>query len=127
MAGSLLFFTFGMDRQVIRVFAQSLEVLPPGTFRPTLASAESVIQLGSAMLTTGFRLALPVVALMVLLDVTLALMSKINAHLQILTMAFPAKMLVTLAALAALAGILPRLYEGAATRALTVLAGLARN
>jgi flagellar biosynthetic protein FliR len=127
MAGSLLFFTLGMDRQVIRVFARSLEVIPPGTFHPTLASVESILHLGSAMLTTGFRLALPVVALMVLVDVTLALMSKINAHLQVLTMAFPAKMLVTLAALAALAGILPRLYEGAATQALTALAGLGRN
>jgi flagellar biosynthesis protein FliR len=127
MAGSLLFFTLGLDGQVIRVFARSLEILPPGAFQPTLASAESILHLGSAMLVTGCRLALPVVALMVLVDITLALMSKINTHLQILTMAFPAKMLVTLAALAALAGLFPRLYEGAAARAVTALAALARN
>jgi flagellar biosynthetic protein FliR len=126
MAGALLFFAIGMDRHVIRVFAQSLETVPPGSFQPALASAESVIHLGSAMLTTGVRLALPVVALMVLVDVTLALMSKINAHLQMLTLAFPAKMLVTLAALAGLAGLMPRLYEGAAARTLTALAGLVR-
>ncbi|MCL5743563.1 MAG: flagellar biosynthetic protein FliR, partial [Acidobacteria bacterium] len=127
MAGSLLFFALGLDGQVIRVFARSLEAVPPGTFRPAPALAESILHFGSEMLATGCRLALPVVALMVLVDVTLALMSKINAHLQILTMAFPAKMLVTLAALAALAGLFPRLYEGAAARAFTALAGLARN
>jgi flagellar biosynthetic protein FliR len=127
MAGALLFFAFGMDRQVLRVFAHSLQVLPPGAYQPARASAESVIRLGSAMLTTGFRLALPVVALMVLVDVTLALMSKINAHLQMLTLAFPAKMLVTLATLAALTAIMSRLYEGAAIRALTTMAGLTRN
>lgn len=127
MTGALLFFAFGLDRQVIQVFARSMEIMPPGSFHPSLAVAESVIRLGSAMLTTGFRLALPVVALMVLVDVTLALMSKINAHLQLLTMAFPAKMLVTLAALAALAGLMPRLYEGMAERALTVMAAMVRN
>ncbi len=127
MTGALLFFAFGLDRQVIQVFARSLEHMPPGSFHPSLATAESVIRLGSTMLTTGFRLALPVVALMVLVDVTLALMSKINAHLQLLTMAFPAKMLVTLAALAALAGLMPRLYEGMAARALTVMAAMVRN
>ncbi len=127
MTGALLFFAFGMDRQVLRVFVHSLQVLPPGSYQPARASAESVIHLGSAMLTTGFRLALPVVALMVLVDVTLALMSKINAHLQMLTLAFPAKMLVTLATLAALTAVMPRLYEGAVLRALTTLAGLTRN
>jgi len=127
MTGALLFFAFGLDRQVIHVFARSLETLPPGSFHPPLAAAEAVIRLGSTMLSTGFRLALPVVALMVLVDVTLALMSKINAHLQLLTMAFPAKMLVTLATLAALASTMPRLYEGMAARALTVMAAMARN
>ncbi len=124
LGGSLLFFAFGMDREVIRVFARSLELLPPGTFRPTLATAEPLVRLGSAMLATGVRLALPVIALTVLVDITLALLSKINAHLQVLTLAFPAKMLAALATLAALTAVMPWLYERAAARALAALAQL---
>ena len=55
------------------------------------------------------RLALPVVALLVMVDVALALMGRLNAQLQLLSLAFPAKMLLALLMLSWVAALFPRI------------------
>jgi flagellar biosynthetic protein FliR len=59
----------------------------------------------------GVRLALPIVALLVMVDVALALLGRINAQLQLLSLAFPAKMLTTLILLSWLAAMFPRILR----------------
>ncbi len=112
----LLFFALGLHREVLRVFARSLETQPPGSFMLTLSTAETVIHLGSNIFTMGLRLALPVAALLIMVDIALALMGRINAQLQLLTLAFPAKMLTALAVLSVVAALLPRVYQSYAGR-----------
>ncbi len=124
LAASLLFFACGLDRQVLRAFALSLEQYPPGAFRITPGMADAVIRLGAGMFTLGLRLALPVLALLVMVDLSLALVGRLNAQLQLLTIAFPAKMLASLALVAALASMLPALYGQAAGQAVATLLGL---
>lgn len=124
LASGLLFFAFGMDREILRIVAQSLERYPPGTHLLTLASGEQVLNLGSVMLSTAVRLALPVVALLVLVDISLALLGRINSQLQLLSLAFPIKMLVSMALLAALTVAMPALYRDAAEPTLRVLRGV---
>lgn len=111
LAGNLLFFALGMDREVIRAFAWSLESLPPGSFVLRIASAEGILKLGAGLFATGIRLAIPVVALLMMFDIALALMGRINAQLQLLSLAFPVKMLAALLTLAAIAPLLPLLYR----------------
>jgi len=121
----LLFFAVGLDREVLRLFARSLERIPPGAYVPGPASAETVIHLAAHIFSVGLRLALPVVALLAMVDIALALLSRINAQLQLLTLAFPAKMLIALMVLTWVAFLFPRLCReiggrslGAAQRAL---------
>ena len=59
----------------------------------------------------GVRLALPVVALLVMVDVALALLGRLNAQLQLLSLAFPAKMLTALVMLSWIAAIFPRVIR----------------
>ncbi len=59
----------------------------------------------------GVRLALPVVALLVMVDVALALMGRLNAQLQLLSLAFPAKMLTALLVLSWVAALFPRILR----------------
>jgi flagellar biosynthetic protein FliR len=94
LLGGMLFFSLGLDRQLLAAFAQSLQTLPPSTIAIPLSSAERVIGLASSIFTTGLRLAMPIVGLLALIDVALALLGRLNAHLQMLTVSFPAKMLV---------------------------------
>lgn len=121
LAAGLLFLSFGLDREVIRIFAGSLRRYPPGTFLPSLATAGDVLRLGTVMFTVAVRLALPVVAVLMLVDLSLSLLGRINAQLQLLMLAFPAKMLVSMGLLASIAVLLPVLYRSAAEPVFRVL------
>lgn len=123
MAG-FLFFGFGLDREILRIFAHSLTVYPPGTFQIHQPMAVAIQRLGSNMFSTGLRLAMPVIALLMLFDLSLALLGRINAQLQLLTLAFPVKMLGALAALAGMATLLPAVFEKSSRQTFSVLTGL---
>jgi flagellar biosynthetic protein FliR len=119
-----LFFAFGLDRQVLRIFAQSFEAFPPGGFALRLSSAQGLLALGAGMFSTGLRLALPVVALMTVVDITLALLGRVHAQMQLLMLAFPVKMLAALALLAAVLTMAVPLFRAGAERTMTALAGM---
>lgn len=122
LAASLLFFSFGMDAQVIRALGQSFTTYPPGEWLGNWSQLEKILQLGGAMWKTALRLAMPVVAMLVLLDLTMAILGKVATQLQLLTLAFPVKMLMTLAMLALLAGTMPELFREQSAAALSVWA-----
>src|SRR5262249_49874753 len=92
LAGGLVFLSLGLDREVIRTLAYSLDVHPAGAWiaRP---AAEPLLRLGGNMLALALRLAMPAVALLVLSDVAMGLLGRLNAQLQLLTLAFPVKMM----------------------------------
>ena len=108
MAG-LLFFALGLDREVLRLFAQSLERVPLGVYSLGLPAAQILIRLASGIFSVGLRLALPVVALLLMVDVALALLGRLNQQLQLLALAFPAKMLTALVVLSWVALLFPRI------------------
>jgi flagellar biosynthetic protein FliR len=118
MAG-MLFFALGLDREILRLFARSLDKVPVGTYILGPASADALIRLGSKLFSTGVRLALPVVALLVMVDVALALMGRLNSQLQLLSLAFPAKMLTALLVLSWVAALFPRIMTELAGHAWT--------
>ncbi len=121
LTAGLLFFALGLDRQVLAVFARSLSVYPPGTFQLKLPAAEAVLKLGGAMFSTGLRLAMPVVVLLMLVDIALALLGRIHVQLQLLTLAFPVKMMAALAFLAVIAAFFLPVFRSAAERSFSVL------
>ncbi len=111
LLAGLLFFSLGLDREIVRIFARSLIAHPPGAFRLSPSTAEQILRLGSDLFATGLRLAMPVVALLALVDIALALLGRINAQLQLLSLAFPVKMLAALLLLAWIAALLPTVYR----------------
>lgn len=121
LAAGMLFFALGLDRQVLRLFAESLAKAPPGAYRFGPSSGMAMIALGSAMFSIGVRLALPVVALLVMVDVALALLGRINSQLQLLSLAFPVKMLTGLALLSWISVLFPRLMGQSAAAAWTAV------
>jgi flagellar biosynthetic protein FliR len=116
LGAGLLFFTLGLDREILRVFARSLESSPPGAFSLSPALAQAVIHVGGEALSLGIRLALPVMALLILIDVSLALLGRLNPQLQLLTMAFPAKLTTALVLVAWMTAVYPRVYSAFAER-----------
>lgn len=112
IAAALLFFAMGLDREVLRIFARSLETVPAGTFLLSRGLVETLIAAGSTMFSTGLRLALPVIAVMIMADLSLALLGRVNSQLHLLAIAFPVKMIVGLCILGWLATCLPALLRG---------------
>jgi len=122
LAGTL-FFAFGFDRQVLRALAQGFaSTSGPPFFRDGHgAGTESLVALGAGIFTTGLRLALPVLALLVMLDIAFAVLGRLHAQLQLLSLSFAVKMLVALAFLAAALAVYPTIFERSGARTMFVL------
>jgi flagellar biosynthetic protein FliR len=118
LMASLLFLTLGLDRMMVRALARSYR----WDSQATWTGWAGAIEAGAEMWQVAFRLALPVVAFLVLLDVALALAGRVNAHLQLLSVAFPVKMLAALILLAAAAPAFPELFRWQAGRFLAMVA-----
>jgi flagellar biosynthesis protein FliR len=121
----LLFFSFGLDGVVIRILAASFQKYPAGSWSLTAASLNSIIHLGAGMFSLGARVALPVVALLLLIDVALALLGRMQQQLHLLSLAFPIKMIAALGVLTAIAPVIPKLFSGAAAHTVSALWRLA--
>jgi len=114
IAGTL-FFAVGLDRQVLRLFAYSLERIPAGTYHFWALSAQPLIGLGAALFrwrapgAAGGRPAFDA-------RCGAGAVGRLNQQLQLLHMAFPAKMLTALLALSWLAALFPRILLDSADR-----------
>lgn len=122
LIASVLFFTLGFDREVIRALAASMANEHAGSRILSLTGADLVMRAGANMLITGVRVALPVVALLLMVDIALALLGRMQAQLQLLTVAFPAKMLAALTVLAAMIAVLPHVFEVAGRHSMGIIA-----
>ena len=121
LLSSLLFFAFDLHLHLIRAIATSLETWPLGHFSTRPSDAMLIIKLGSAVFETAVRLAFPVMAVLLLIDITLGLLNQVNSRLQLLTLAFPAKIIAAVALLYPVVLLGPRLFYNLAEKAQQVI------
>lgn len=122
LLAATLFFAMGLDRSLIQLMARSLQTIPPGGFPTGAETAERVVQFTGTLFSNGLRLALPVVALLLLVDVALALVGRMQAQLQLLIVAFPAKMLAGIWFFATMLWVTPSVADSMLKRALETAA-----
>ena len=124
LVAGMLFFAFGLDGEVLRGLARSLESSPslvmagPAWTRNAL---EPVVRLGAVIFSTGLQLAMPVLALLVLLDIAFAVLGRLRAQLQLLSLSFSIKMLTALVFFATALAIYPAIFERTAGIAIQAL------
>jgi flagellar biosynthesis protein FliR len=111
LLSGLLFFTAGLHRLLLRVFADTLISFPPGDFTVDRSMAKEVVRVGSGIFSFGLRLALPIVGLLLMTEITLGLLGRINSQLHLGMHAFPVKMMLTLATLSSILVVAPHLYN----------------
>jgi flagellar biosynthesis protein FliR len=109
---------------LLRLLARSFEIFPLDTNALQKASLEVLIHLAGSMFATGLRLGLPMVVLLMLIDLAIALLSRLHAQLQLVTLTFPAKTALSFVFLAAMMARWPSLYEDMARRMFETLAHL---
>jgi len=124
LTAGMLFFAMGFDRVLLSVLSRSLETHPPGAFVASRASVEALAMLGSNIFTTGLHLALPLMTLLFLIDLSIGLLGHLNSQLQLISLAFPAKMIAALAALSLLVLLIPKLYQQLGAASFSVLGRL---
>jgi flagellar biosynthetic protein FliR len=124
LTAGLLFFATGLDRQILLAFAMSLSSQPPGHFVISSTLVNRLIQFGATIFTTGLRLVLPLVALLLMVEISLALLARLNTQLQLMMLAFPIKMLLSLALLAWLVLVLPKVFTQSSTHVLQLIRSL---
>lgn len=120
MAG-LLFFTTGLHRILISVLASSLTTYPPGRFQLNQQLATTVVRLSANTFGFGLRLAMPIIGLLLMTDIALALLGRLNAQIHLGMQAFPVKMMLNLTALVAVFAAAPMLYQSFAAQIVETL------
>lgn len=117
----LLLFMFGIDRELFRILAASFEKFPAGSWALSAASADGIVKLGAGMFSLGLRMAMPIMALLLMIDIALAALGRMQQQLQLLSLAFPLKMLTALGLMAVLAPTFARVFESASAATLGAL------
>ena len=123
----LLFFIMGIHQQFLRVLAQSFDVFSQGDQVLNHASVQLIIFMGAKMFALGFRLAVPVITLLLLVEIALALLSRLHAQLPLGNMILSAKTVLSFAFFAAILIRWPTLYEHAARQLFETLSYLGRG
>lgn len=124
ISSGMLFFATGLDRQVLYGFAHSLQTQPPGTFNVSQSMLNALIRLGSTIFTTGLRLVLPIMGLLLMVEISVALLARLNSQLHLMMLTMPMKLLLSLTLLAWLVSIFPHMFDRLAGDFLEVIRGL---
>ena len=102
-----LLFTSGGHLLMVKGFATSYQGLPLGGAVPTAQLAHVVITAFSMMFLAALQIAGPMVAVLLLADVALALLSRASPALNIFQLGFPVKIMLCLALLGLSFPLLP--------------------
>jgi flagellar biosynthetic protein FliR len=121
LASGVLLFAGGLDREVIRALAWSWDTYPPGTFVLHGDMAKVLVAWSGGAVVLALRLALPMITLLLMTDLVMALLSRMQASLQLLSVAFPLKLVMALLLVSALMPTFVSLYSRTSQQAVGVL------
>ncbi|MGY1840515.1 MULTISPECIES: flagellar biosynthetic protein FliR [unclassified Modestobacter] len=119
-----LLFTSGGHLLLVRGFVTSYQGLPVGGSLPTDQLGSTLVTAFSMMFLAALQIAGPMVAVLLLADVALALLSRAAPALNIFAIGFPVKIMITLALLGLTFPLLPPALDSlmeTAVRAMTSL------
>jgi len=124
LAAGLLFFATGLDRQVLLAVAQSFSSQVPGHLVISPFMVNRLIQTGASIFSTGFRLVLPLLSLLLMVEISMALLARLNSQLHLMLLSRPIKMLLALALFAWLLLIFPRVFEQSGAQTIQLVRAL---
>ncbi len=127
LTAGLLFFAAGGDRMLVRVLADSFRLCPPESFVVNRGWAEAIVRFSSTIFSAGLRLAAPVVALLLLADVSLAVLGRMQAQLHLVSLTMPVKLAATLLLLSVTLAFQPGYFDTAMASAVRLLESLMRG
>jgi len=127
LTAGLLFFTMGGDRMLVRVLADSLRLCPPESFTLTSGWSEPIIRFSATIFSAGLRLAAPVVALLLLADVSLAVLGRMQSQLHLVSLTMPLKLVATMLLLSVTLAFEPAFFESMMAAGVRLIESLLRS
>jgi len=124
LLATTLLFTSGGHLMLVRGFAASYEGLPVTGGFPSDSIGEVVLTAFSMMFLAALQIAGPMVAVLLLADVALALLSRAAPALNIFAIGFPVKIMLTLALLGLTFPLLPSALDALLEQATRAVVGL---
>ncbi|WP_222192292.1 flagellar biosynthetic protein FliR [Modestobacter italicus] len=124
LLATTLLFTSGGHLLLVRGFVTSYEGLPVGGALPTDQLAATLMTAFSMMFLAAIQIAGPMVAVLLLADVALALLSKAAPALNIFAIGFPVKIMITLTLLGLTFPLLPAAVDSLMDTALDAITSL---
>lgn len=98
---TLVFFTINGHHLVVQTLAETTGAVPLGTFDPFIITPDGITALIAGLTVTAVRLAMPVMAALLLTDLGMGLASRTVPQMQVLIVGAPIKILVGILVLGA--------------------------
>ncbi len=98
-ASTLVILAAGLDRILLASVVRSFRAAPLGGFTLTQTSALEIVHMAAGVFLAAVELAAPILATTILVEVSIALMSKLSPQLPVMSFTVPIKILVGLALL----------------------------
>ncbi len=109
---TLLLFSSGGHLVMINGLGASLDVIPVGTVPDLSAGMLAMSKMGGQLISLGVMFSAPVMAVTMLANVALAILTRAAPQLQIITVAFPLQIVAGLFTLAASLGLIAVWFSG---------------
>ena len=111
LMGTLVIMAAGLDRILLASFVRSFRAVPLGSYAFSPITATSIVNAASGIFFAAVELAAPLLAATMLVEVAVALLSKLSPQLPVMAFTVPLKTLVGFAVLTGSLALWPRFIE----------------
>lgn len=111
MMGTLVIIAAGLDRILLSSLVRSFRAVPLGSYALAPVTAKSIVNAAGGVFFAAVELAAPILAATMLVEIAVALLSKLSPQLPVMAFTVPLKTLVGFAVLAGSLALWPRFIE----------------
>ena len=112
MMGTLVVIAAGLDRILLASLVRSFRAVPLGSYGLAPIGARAIVEAAGGIFLAAVELAAPVLAATMLVEIAVALLSKLSPQLPVMSLTVPLKTLVGFAVLTGSLALWPRFIEG---------------
>jgi flagellar biosynthesis protein FliR len=111
LMGTLVLITAGLDRIVLASLVRSFRAVPLGAYMLAPLTARVAVQAAGGIFLAAVELAAPVLAATMLIEIAVALLSKLSPQLPVMSLTVPLKTMVGFIVLTGSLALWPRFIE----------------
>ena len=111
LMGNLTLIAAGLDRIVLASMARSFRAVPLGSYVLLPVTSQTIVRAAGGIFLAAVELAAPLLAATMLVEIAVALLSRLSPQLPVMSLTVPLKTLVGFAVLAGSLALWPRFVE----------------